>query len=189
MARFAVLGDTGPAFGTNPRNAASPPGTNASHGRERLRRWLALLTHSRTKRSDATTHGSDDERRSGMTDASTLRQVVRVGLAAMGAVMMTLSAATAMPQELPPKPQYLGAEPDPSSVSGVRLNAIDPRGPAEKAGLQVGDVIVRFGGMTIENPEDLMVALKSTFPGRPTEVVYLRAGKELRTQVSLEPRR
>jgi len=124
-----------------------------------------------------------------MTDASNRRQASRVVLAAIGALMMTFFAATATPQALPPKPHYLGAEPDPSSVSGVGLSAINPGSPAEKAGLQVGDVIVKLGAVAIKNPEDLMVALKSTIPGRPAEVIYLREGKERRTQVSLEPRR
>jgi len=74
-------------------------------------------------------------------------------------------------------------------VAGVRLGAIRPGSPAEKAGLQVGDIIVKLGAVAIKNADDLTVALKSTVPGRPAELVYLRGGKELVTQVSLEPRR
>ncbi len=115
----------------------------------------------------------------------------QVVLPAIGVLLMTLLAAVANPQSLPPKPHYLGAEPDPSasSVAGVRLRAIKPGSPAETAGLQVGDIIVKLGAVAIKNPDDLTVALKSTTPGRPAEVIYLRGGKELGTQVSLEPRR
>jgi S1-C subfamily serine protease len=126
-----------------------------------------------------------------MTAASSRRQVGRVVLATIGALMMTFFAATATPQSLPPKPHYLGADPDVSASSGtgVRLSAIKPGSPAEKAGLQAGDVVVKLGAVAIKNPDDLMVALKSTIPGRPAEVTYLRDGKEYHTQVSLEPRR
>jgi S1-C subfamily serine protease len=100
-------------------------------------------------------------------------------------------AATVSPQPLAPKPHYLGAEPDSSasSISGVRLSAINPGSPAEKVGLQVGDIIVKLGAVAIKNREDFSVALKSTTPGKPAELIYLRQGKEYRTRVSLEPRR
>jgi S1-C subfamily serine protease len=126
-----------------------------------------------------------------MTGVRNGRKAGYLHLPAIGALMMTVLASVATPQSLPPKPHYLGAEPDPSasSVAGVRLGAIKPGSPAEKAGLQVGDIIVRLGAVAIKNPDDLMVALKSTIPGRPAEVIYLRGGKELATQVSLEPRR
>jgi len=126
-----------------------------------------------------------------MTEARTRRHASFAVLMAMGALMLIFFAATVTPGPLPPKPHYLGAEPDlsASSISGVRLSAINPGSPAEKAGLQVGDIIVKLGTVAITNPEDLIVALKSTTPGRPAEVVYLRQGKESRTQVSLEPRR
>lgn len=114
-----------------------------------------------------------------------------VALTALGGMLLMLFATTAMPQSLPPKPHYLGAEPDTvaSSDAGVHLATIKPGSPAEKAGLQAGDVVVKLGTVAIKNPDDLMVALKSTIPGRPAEVIYLRDGREHHTQVSLEPRR
>jgi S1-C subfamily serine protease len=126
-----------------------------------------------------------------MTDARSRRQARRVVVAAIGALTLAWLAGTATPQAVAPKPHYLGAEADASapSVPGVRLSGISPGSPAEKAGLQVGDIIVKLGAVTITSREDLIGALKSTIPGRPAEVVYLRDGKEQRTQVSLEPRR
>ena len=126
-----------------------------------------------------------------MTEASTQRHASFAVLFATGALTLIIFAAIATPGELPPKPHYLGAEPDPSasSISGVRLSAINPGSPAEKAELQVGDIIVMLGSVAIKNPEDLIVALKSTTPGRPAQIVYLRQGKESRTKVTLEPRR
>jgi len=126
-----------------------------------------------------------------MTEARTRRHASFVVLMAMGVLTIAFFAATVTAEPLPPKPHYLGAEPDlsASSISGVRLSAINPGSPAEKAGLQVGDIIVKLGTVAIKNPEDFIVALKSTTPNRPAEVIYLCQGKESRTQVSLEPRR
>jgi S1-C subfamily serine protease len=126
-----------------------------------------------------------------MTEVNTRRHASFTVLMAMGVLTITFFAATVTAESLPPKPHYLGAEPDlsASSISGVRLSAINPGSPAEKAGLQVGDIIVKLGTVAIKNPEDFIVALKSTTPNRPAEVIYLRQGKESRTQVSLEPRR
>ena len=124
-----------------------------------------------------------------MTKGNTRRDASLVLL--MAALMVMFFAASVTAQPLPPKPHYLGADLDlsASSISGVRLGAINPGSPAEKAGLKVGDIIVKLGTVGIKNPEDFIVALKSTTPSRPVEVIYLRQGKESRTQVSLEPRR
>lgn len=111
-------------------------------------------------------------------------------LAGAQALMIMFLAATAASQ-LAPKPHYLGVEPNlaASSISGVRVLSVDPGSPAERAGLQIDDIIVKLGAVTIKDPADLIVALKSVRPGVPTEVVYLRQEKELRTQVSVEGRR
>jgi len=131
------------------------------------------------------------ERRFTMKGGGSRRRVPLAVLMAMGTLLVFFFAATVVPQPLAPKPHYLGVKPDlsASSVSGVRVSAINPGSPAEKAGLQVGDVIVKLGTVAIENPEDLIVALKSPTPGTPVEVIYLRQGKECRTQVTLEGRR
>jgi len=126
-----------------------------------------------------------------MTEGGVRRRASFAILTAMGALIVIVFAGTVAPQPLAPKPHYLGAEPDPSasSISGVRLRAVNPRSSAEKAGLQSGDILVKLGNVAITKPEDLTVALKSTTPGQPAEVVYVRQGEEFRAQVSLEPRR
>lgn len=129
-----------------------------------------------------------------MPEESTRRRWSFAALTAMGALAIFFLAGTVVPQELAPKPHYLGAEPDRSASSvstipGVRIGAINPGSPAEKAGLRVGDVIVKLGTVAIKNPDDLVVALKSTMPGRPAEVVYLRQGQTQVLQVILEGRR
>ena len=86
---------------------------------------------------------------------------------------------------------YFGSIPDfsESPIPGVRLSGVRPGSPAEKAGLQAGDIIVKFGGVTIRNLDDLLYALRSKRPGDIVEVLYLRDGQEQKGQATLEERR
>ncbi len=86
---------------------------------------------------------------------------------------------------------YFGSIPDfaEAGVEGVRLSGVRVGSPAEKAGLRAGDVIVRFGGVTIRNLYDLTYALRSKRAGDKVEVVFLRDGKEMTATTVLEQRR
>ena len=88
-------------------------------------------------------------------------------------------------------PHYFGGVPDvsPSEISGVRLSEVRPDSPAQKAGLQPGDIIVKLGKVTIKNVDDLLFALRSTLPTEPVEMIYIRQDKEYRTETRLVPRR
>ena len=72
---------------------------------------------------------------------------------------------------------------------GVRLGGVRPGSPADRAGLQAGDVIVRFAGVTVRTLDDLMFALRSRRPGDAVEVSYVRDGAERAAQATLEERR
>jgi len=86
---------------------------------------------------------------------------------------------------------YLGSIPDfaESPVPGVRLSGVRPGSPAEKVGLEAGDVIVGIGGMTVRSLHDLLYALRTKRPGDQVEVIYLRGGKELKARATLGERR
>lgn len=47
-------------------------------------------------------------------------------------------------------------------------------GPAAKAGLEAGDVIVAFDGQPVHNMDDLIVAIRSHRPGDKVRITYLR---------------
>ena len=64
-------------------------------------------------------------------------------------------------------------------------NAILPGGPASKAGLRAGDLIVKFDGRTITTPEELIVAIRSKNVGDKVVVEYKRAGKPYSTTLTL----
>jgi hypothetical protein len=86
---------------------------------------------------------------------------------------------------------YFGAVPDfgDSPQPGVRLGGVRPGSPADRAGLQTGDVIVRFAGVTIRTLDDLVFALRSRRAGEAVEVSYVRDGTERAAQATLEERR
>jgi serine protease Do len=56
------------------------------------------------------------------------------------------------------------------------VNSIEAGSPADKAGLEAGDIILKFDGKTIEKSSDLPRAVGSTKPGTTSQVTVLRRG-------------
>lgn len=84
---------------------------------------------------------------------------------------------------------YFGSIPDfGDQKDGVRLAGVRAGSPAERAGVQKGDVITRFHGITIKNLEDLTVALRSSAPGDEVEVELARGDARLKVRAKLEKR-
>lgn len=73
------------------------------------------------------------------------------------------------------------AERRPAGVpaSGVLLQQISPRGPAELAGLRRNDLIVRFDKVPVTGTGDLATAVLATPAGTTVQVDVLRDGQEL----------
>ena len=86
---------------------------------------------------------------------------------------------------------YFGAVPDFGEPPrpGVRLGGVRPGSPADRAGLQTGDVIVRFAGVSVRTLDDLVFALRSRRAGDAVEVTYVRDGTERTARATLEERR
>jgi S1-C subfamily serine protease len=72
---------------------------------------------------------------------------------------------------------------------GVKLGGVRPGSPADKAGVQAGDIIVRFAGLEVRTLDDLTFALRSKRPGDRVEVILIRDGTEVATEATLERRR
>ena len=84
---------------------------------------------------------------------------------------------------------YLGTIPDYTTEgTGVKLSGVRAGGPADKAGLKGGDVIVKFGGQEITNIYDYTYALDAVKIGEPVEVIVLRDGKRVQLTVTPEAR-
>jgi serine protease Do len=62
---------------------------------------------------------------------------------------------------------------------------IDDKGPAKPAGIDVGDVIVRFDGRDIKDSRDLPRVVASTPVGKAVDVTVVRKGKEETKSVTL----
>jgi serine protease Do len=68
---------------------------------------------------------------------------------------------------------------------GALLADVLAGGPAEAAGLQVGDVIVRFADKTVTNLADLVQAIRSSQIGETVEIVFVRGGDTKTTSARL----
>ncbi|MCM8579882.1 DegQ family serine endoprotease [Accumulibacter sp.] len=63
-----------------------------------------------------------------------------------------------------------------SKAQGAAVNAVEKGGPAEKAGIEAGDVILRFDGKTIGSSSDLPRIVGSTKPGSRVTIQIWRKG-------------
>jgi serine protease Do len=68
---------------------------------------------------------------------------------------------------------------------GALVAQVNKDSPAEKAGVKVGDVIVRFAGKRIEDTRHLRNLVAATAPGTKTELVVVRDGKERALKVEI----
>ena len=71
---------------------------------------------------------------------------------------------------------------------GGQSPAVAPDGPADAAGIQDGDIIVRIEGQTIDSEHPLDATLSHFAPGRTVDVEILRDGEPLTLQVTLGTR-
>jgi hypothetical protein len=84
---------------------------------------------------------------------------------------------------------YLGTVPDFTPVDhGVLLSGVSAGSPAEKAGIQGGDIIIGLGEHDVADLYALTDALREHAPGDEVRVVILRDGEELELEVVLGDR-
>ena len=68
---------------------------------------------------------------------------------------------------------------------GTRVSGVDPQSPAERAKLQVNDVIMEFNGVRIEQDIHLVSLIKLTEIGRRVPLTVLRDGKLMNLDVEI----
>lgn len=61
---------------------------------------------------------------------------------------------------------------------GALIAGVDEKGPAKTAGIQSGDVVVRFDGRDVKDVQDLFSAIKETQVGKEVDVVVIRNTKQ-----------
>jgi serine protease Do len=90
----------------------------------------------------------------------------------LGVVIADVNAADAEVYSLP-------------SVTGVEVTAVTPGFPADKAGLQLGDVILTVDDNPVNTVPDLQSRVARLQPGDRVSVGYIRYGKAMTTTVVL----
>jgi S1-C subfamily serine protease len=68
---------------------------------------------------------------------------------------------------------------------GALIADVQPGGPADKAGLKAGDVIVQMDGKAVNNVQDLSDILLSKKPGDTVTVQYYRGTQQQTVKVTL----
>ncbi|UCC17721.1 MAG: trypsin-like peptidase domain-containing protein [Dehalococcoidales bacterium] len=71
---------------------------------------------------------------------------------------------------------------------GVFVVTVGDNSPADKAGLEPQDVILRFNGQTIETMDDLVIGIRSADIGQEVEIVFWRNDEEYITTATLVKR-
>jgi putative serine protease PepD len=75
-----------------------------------------------------------------------------------------------------------GASP---TATGAPVEQVNPGGPADKGGVQTGDVIIRVGSTQVTAPDDVSAAIAAHKPGDVVDVVVQRAGGTVVLHVKL----
>jgi hypothetical protein len=85
---------------------------------------------------------------------------------------------------------YLGTIPDyaQGDIVGVKLSGVSPVGPAAKAGVKGGDIILKLAGKEVKNIYDYTYLMGDLKIGEETEIVVKREGKEVVMKVTPQSR-
>lgn len=73
----------------------------------------------------------------------------------------------------------------PPETKGALVAQVNPGSAADKAGIKAGDVIIRFGGVDIQDTRELRNRVAAAVPGTQVKVVILREGKERALTVTI----
>ncbi len=72
------------------------------------------------------------------------------------------------------------------NTNGALVSTVNPKGPADKAGLQPGDVIVDYNGRTVKDSDTLVADVVNTKPGTTVPVTYFRNNQKKTTNVTID---
>lgn len=80
---------------------------------------------------------------------------------------------------------YLGTIPDyaQGDIKGVKLSGVSPVGPAAKAGVKAGDIIIKLAGKDITNIYDYTYVMGDLKIGEETTITVQRGGKEVEMKI------
>ncbi len=88
-------------------------------------------------------------------------------------------------------PEALRGKLQSGQSAGLIILNVEPGGPAEKAGLLIGDILIALDGAPVAEPDDVQQALGGEAIGRSVKAALLRGGEVVETAVTVgeRPRR
>jgi len=86
------------------------------------------------------------------------------------------------------------AQPNPAiarvygAKSGVTVSSVTANGPADTAGLKIGDTITSVNGKPVKNGDELVASISAEKPGTKIKIGYERAGKPSEATITVADR-
>jgi serine protease DegQ len=77
---------------------------------------------------------------------------------------------------------------DVSPANGVYIERVLAGGPAERAGLKPGDILVSIEGKPVKDPNSMLNLVAALVPGKPASIKLRRANKDIDVQVAVGKR-
>jgi hypothetical protein len=93
---------------------------------------------------------------------------------------IALGHTSMLPPEFGIEPDYLRGR------GGVKFDKVTEGGPAAKAGLKFGDVLIEYGGRKIDNPVDYERLRHAYYEGEKVTVTVMRGHERITKEVTLE---
>jgi serine protease DegQ len=75
-----------------------------------------------------------------------------------------------------------------SSTNGVLIASVLPGGPAQKAGLRSGDILVAIEGRPVKDPNSMLDLVAALVPGKQASIQFRRDKKDTEVQVAVGKR-
>lgn len=108
-----------------------------------------------------------------------------VGAAAFTAIVSPRRAGIGSGVRAPVAKSYIGVDEFRDTDQGVILNAVTiPGGPADKAGLIGGDVMLKFDGHQVQNEDQVDDLMTKTPVGKIVDIEYMRDGEKKTTKLT-----
>jgi S1-C subfamily serine protease len=107
-------------------------------------------------------------------------------LLTLAAVALTAAAWTAPAHAEDKTPGFLGLKlMGEEGDRGPKIDDVVPDGPAAKAGVKPGDILLKIGDKAVKTPPEAVEAARALKPGTKVKLQVLRDGKEKDIEVTV----
>ncbi|MDQ7093715.1 trypsin-like peptidase domain-containing protein [Desulfosporosinus sp. PR] len=103
----------------------------------------------------------------------TIQELIKSGVATHPALLVSVND------------QYLSYAQDNNLPLGAYISTVTPNGPADKAGIEKGDVITKINNVQVQSSSDLVRELYKNSVGSKISITYVRDGKTKTVQATL----